>query len=66
MKGTRIQIEVSYRVLDPLGKTLDVIKQTGLNGNLIQWMVERKVLRKYGKEATIQKIRVERLLKNRG
>ncbi len=51
---------VLYRVLDPFGKTLGVISQSGRNKDYIQWLVERKVKKKYGKNVSVQQIKVEK------
>ena len=50
---------VSYRVLDPSGHTLEVIRQSGRNKNYIQWLVERMVKKKHGKNVTLHQFKVE-------
>lgn len=49
MKRQRPTLTVSYRVLDPSGKTLEVLKETGFNKRYLLWKAERYVTKKYGK-----------------
>jgi hypothetical protein len=58
MKIPKTIYNVSYRVLDPLGKTLEVVQQSGRNKNYIRWLVERKIAKKYGKNVTLHQIKV--------
>jgi hypothetical protein len=58
MTRPRTALTVSYRVLDENGKTLEVIKKTGLNRRYLLWMVERYVKHKYGKKMKIHPYKV--------
>lgn len=58
MKSPRTKITVSYRILDDSGHTLEVIKETGYNRNNIKWLVERRVLKKYGKLVKIRQLKI--------
>jgi hypothetical protein len=51
-------LTVSYRVLDENGKTLEVIKKSGLNRHYLQWQVERYVKHKYGKKMMIHQFKI--------
>jgi hypothetical protein len=58
MKTPKPILNVSYRVLDASGHCVEIIKETGTNRNLIQWLVERKVEKKYGKSYKIHQLKV--------
>lgn len=49
---------VAYRVLNGSGKTLEVVQQSGKNKNYVRWLVERRMKKRYGKDITIQQIKV--------
>ncbi len=58
MSKPRTLITVSYRVLNESGRCMEVIKKTGLNKRYLQWMVERLVAKKYGKNFKIHAYKV--------
>jgi hypothetical protein len=55
----RTTYNVSYRVLDASGRCLEVFSQSGRNKNYVQWLVERKMKKRYGKNIKLQRIKVE-------
>lgn len=59
MKVGRTPLTVSYRILDPLGKTLEVVRKTGLNKRYLLWLVERYVSKKYGKGYKVHQFKVQ-------
>jgi hypothetical protein len=54
----RIVYNVLYRVLDATGHTLEVVQQSGKNKNYIQWLVERRMKKKHGKNISIHQIKI--------
>jgi hypothetical protein len=58
MTRQRTIYNVLYRVLDPTGKTLEVFQQSGKNKNYIQWLVERKMKKRYGKNITLHRLKI--------
>lgn len=66
MKRLRTEINVSYRICDELGNTLEVKKKRGFNRRYLKWWIDRYVQSKYGKgrkkhTCSIDEIKVEEI-----
>lgn len=58
MKRPRTQLNVSYRILDESGTTVEVFKRTGFNKRYLQWVAERYVAKKYGKGFKLHQFKI--------
>jgi len=58
----REKLTISYQVLDENNKILEVVQETGVNRNLVQWTVERRMHRKYkNRQISLRQISVKKI-----